>query len=263
MIKQCYLTENPCYQTGRKINVQGLMLHSVGCSQPNASVFVRNWNKDVGACVHAFIDGLTGDVYQCLPWNHRGWHCGGQANNTHIGVEMCEPDCITYNYGANFTCSDLVRAKHIVKTAYDSAVELFAGLCVLYALNPLSDIISHNEGYRLGVASGHADPEHLWQGLGLEYTMDGFRKAVDARIKAGYVIILDSEKNPSESKFEPYRVVITCNALNVRSGAGMNYPVVTQVHKNEVYTIVNACDGWGKLKSGAGWIYLVGYTQKI
>ena len=239
------------------------MLHSVGCPQPNASVFVRNWNKDMGACVHAFVDGLTGDVYQTLPWNHRGWHAGGQANNTHIGVEMCEPDCIKYNYGANFTCSDLVRAKRIVKTTYDSAVELFAGLCVKYGLNPLSDIISHNEGYRLGVASGHADPEHLWQGLGLEYTMDGFRIAVDARIKAGNIILPNDEKNASESKFAPYRVVITCNALNVRSGAGMNYGIVTQVHKNEVYTIVSTCDGWGKLKSGAGWIYLVGYTQKI
>lgn len=256
MVIKSYLTDNPCYQSRRKIKVQGLMLHSVGCPQPDAKVFVRNWNKDVGACVHAFIDGLNGNVYQTLPWDYRGWHCGDAANNTHIGVEMCEPDCIRYTSGANFTCSDLKRARKITTTAYNAAVKLFADLCVKYNLNPLTDIISHKEGYEIGIASGHADPEHLWRGLGLDYTMDGFRKAVQA-------IMLEADKKPSELKFEPYRVVITANTLNVRSGAGMNFPVQMQVHKNEVYTIVDEINGWGKLKSGAGWIYLVRYTEKL
>lgn len=35
---QSILTKNDCYKSGRKITVKGLMLHSVGCSQPNASV---------------------------------------------------------------------------------------------------------------------------------------------------------------------------------------------------------------------------------
>ena len=101
---QNFLTKNDCYKSGRKITVKGLMLHSVGCSQPNASVFVKNWNRSgLEACVHGFIDGNTGTVYQTLPWNHRGWHAGGAANNTHIGVEMCEPACIKYTGGATFT----------------------------------------------------------------------------------------------------------------------------------------------------------------
>ena len=29
-----------------------------------------------------------------------GWHGGGSSNNTHIGVEMCEPACIKYTGGA-------------------------------------------------------------------------------------------------------------------------------------------------------------------
>ena len=111
---QSILTKNDCYKSGRKITVKGLMLHSVGCSQPNASVFVKNWNRSgLEACVHGFIDGNTGTVYQTLPWNHRGWHAGGAANNTHIGVEMCEPACIKYTGGANFTCSDLTTAKAV------------------------------------------------------------------------------------------------------------------------------------------------------
>ena len=62
-----------------------------------------------------------------------------------------------------------------------------------------------------------------------------------------------------------YTVKINTADLNVRSGAGVNYPVVTTVHKNEVYTIVgekmNGSTKWGKLKSGAGWISLA-YTIK-
>lgn len=64
------------------------------------------------------------------------------------------------------------------------------------------------------------------------------------------------------TKFEPYLVKITANTLNVRAGAGTNYRINTQVRKNQVYTIVGEQSGWGKLKSGAGWIYL-DYTKKI
>ena len=182
------LTKNPCYTAGRKITVKGLMLHSVGCSQPSASAFIKNWNSPSfdRACVHGFIDGNDGTVYQTLPWNHRGWHCGssinGSGNNTHIGVEMCEPACITYTGGATFKCSDVTTAKAVAKRTYEAAVELFAMLCDKYGLDPLADgvIISHKEGHSRGIASNHGDPEHLWSQLGMGYTMDTFREAVKA-----------------------------------------------------------------------------------
>ena len=185
---QSILTKNPCYTAGRKITVKGLMLHSVGCPQPKASVFINSWNSPSydNACVHGFIDGNDGTVYQTLPRNHRGWHCGsgskGSGNNTHIGVEMCEPACIRYTSGSNFTCSDLSAARAVAKRTYEAAVELFAYLCKQYNLNPAADgvIISHREGHSRGIASNHGDPEHLWKGLGLGYTMDGFRKDVKA-----------------------------------------------------------------------------------
>ncbi|ADL53623.1 N-acetylmuramoyl-L-alanine amidase [Clostridium cellulovorans] len=178
------MTNNPCYKAGKKITVLGLMLHSVGCSQPKALAFINSWNKSSydRACVHAFIDGNDGTVYQTLPWNHRGWHGGGSSNNTHIGVEMCEPACIKYTGGSSFTCSNLEEAKAVAKRTYEAAVELFAMLCTEYSLDPTADgvIISHKEGHARGVASNHGDPEHLWTQLGMGYTMDGFRKDVKA-----------------------------------------------------------------------------------
>lgn len=187
------LTKNPCYTAGRTITVKGLMLHSVGCPQPKASVFINSWNSAsyTAACVHGFIDGNDGTVYQTLPWNRRGWHCGsgnkGSGNNTHIGVEMCEPACIKYTSGANFTCSDLAAAQACAKRTYDSAVELFAMLCEKYSLNPTADgvILSHKEGHSRGIASNHGDPEHLWTQLKMGYTMDTFRAAVKAKMGSG------------------------------------------------------------------------------
>lgn len=190
-IIQSILDKNPCYRAGKKIKVGGLMLHSVGCPQPSAEVFVKKWNNAEAsrACVHAFIDANTGKVYQTLPWEHRAWHCGsginGSGNNTHIGVEMCEPACIKYTGGVGFTCFDTETALAVVKRTYAAAVDLFAFLCRKYELDPLADgvIISHKEGHDRKIASGHADPEHLWSGLGCGYTMQGFREAVKAAME--------------------------------------------------------------------------------
>ena len=42
--------------------------------------------------------------------------------------------------------------------------------------------------------------------------------------------------------------------LNIRSGAGTDYPVVGCIKDNGTYTITDTSGNWGKLKSGAGWI---------
>lgn len=176
------LTQNDCYKSGGKITVKGLMIHSVGYPQPKAEVLMSQWNKPgVLKCVHAFVEP-NGDVYQTLPWNHKGWHAGGNANNTHIGVEMMEPATIKYTSGANWKDIYPVNTKAHVLATYKTAVELFAHLCKLHKLEPLADgvIISHSEGYKRGIASGHADVEHLWSKFGL--TMAQFRKDIMAEM---------------------------------------------------------------------------------
>lgn len=191
---ESFLKSNRYYQAARQNTRGGLMLHSVGCPQPSAQVFVGSWNNaDKSACVHAFIDANTGDVYQTLPWEYRGWHCGsgakGSGNDTHIGVEMCEPSCIKYTGGATFTCSNIPAAQEAVRRTYESAVQLFAELCKKFSLDPLADgvILSHEEGHRRGIASNHGDPVHLWNQLKMGYTMDGFRKAVKAAMSSATV----------------------------------------------------------------------------
>ena len=185
-LKQNYLTQSGCYKAGKHITVKGLMIHSVGCPQPKADVFMKNWNRaDANACVHAIVEP-DGDVYQLLPWDFRGWHCGGSANNTHIGVEMTEPATIKYAGGASWTeTGDGENTKNHVLATYKYAVELFAYLCSQYNLDPLADgvVISHSEGCRRGIASNHGDVEHLWSKFGL--TMAQFRKDIKTVMEGG------------------------------------------------------------------------------
>lgn len=65
-----------------------------------------------------------------------------------------------------------------------------------------------------------------------------------------------------ETKATNYRVKITATVLNIRKGPGTNYAVTGQIKDMGVYTIVEESNGWGKLKSGAGWISLA-YTKKL
>lgn len=60
-----------------------------------------------------------------------------------------------------------------------------------------------------------------------------------------------------------YIVRITAQSgLNVRSGPGTNYGVVMTLAYGGGYTIVEEQNGWGKLKSGIGWICLK-YTERV
>lgn len=273
-IKNAMLTKNPCYKISRNLTAnKKLMLHSVGCPQPNASVFVKNWNNSTfdSACVHAFIDATTGDVYQTLPWDHRGWHAGGSANNTHIGVEMCEPDCIKYTGGSTFKVLDKERALKQVRTAYNSAVELFAYLCKKYNIDPMKGIVSHKEGHALGIASNHGDPEHLWKGVGSGYTMDGFRKDVKAKLNGKKDTTATTKPSSSTTKVNAYKVKVNVADLRIRKGPGTNYDWNGKYTGKGVFTIVEESKGegaskWGLLKTYAGkrdgWISL-NYAKRV
>ena len=69
-------------------------------------------------------------------------------------------------------------------------------------------------------------------------------------------------KSVVTENFKPYLIKVATSTLNVRSGPSTSYKITTQIRKNQVYTIIGEDDGWGKLKSGAGWIKLE-YTRKL
>ena len=178
------LTNNACYKAGRKITVNGIMVHSTGANNPWLKRYVgpddgllgknqygNHWNtfhpdgREI--CCHAFIGKLadgTIATYQTLPWNHRGWHCGGSGNDTHIGFEICEDGLSDATY---------------FKTVYQEAVELCTYLCKQYGLTE-QNILCHSEGYQKGIASNHADVMHWFPKHGK--SMYTFREDVKAKL---------------------------------------------------------------------------------
>ena len=185
-LHKALLTRNDCYLRGRTIRPQGVMVHSTGANNPWLRRYLapddgrlgtpspRHWNQSgVGACVHAMI-GKAADrsiaVYQTLPWNMRGWHCGRSGNDTHIAFEICE---------------DSLTDKGYFQATYQAAVELTAYLCRRFNLNPLADgvVLCHSEGYQRGIASNHADVLHWWSKFGV--SMDNFRRDVAEKMKGG------------------------------------------------------------------------------
>ncbi len=61
-----------------------------------------------------------------------------------------------------------------------------------------------------------------------------------------------------------YTITTTVDNLNIRQGAGTGFAVVGAIKESAVknaYTIVEENNGWGKLKSGVGWICLA-YTKQ-
>lgn len=195
-------TKNACYIAGVKIKPIGIMVHSTGANNPNLRRYVpvpgepvntNNWDnfhpggkvmgphkfekgsngkcKTCGGtqvCVHGFIGKLKdGSIatYQTLPWDMKGWHSGvgkkSSANNLgYIGFEICEDD---------------LSSKDYFDKVYKEAVELCIYLCKEFDLTE-KDIITHCEGYKMGIASNHGDVMHWFPKYGK--SMDTFRAAV-------------------------------------------------------------------------------------
>lgn len=98
-----------------------------------------------------------------------------------------------------------------------------------------------------------------------------YLKRGDILLASGHTVIVlwngskaeSSTATPSApSTNSSFLVKVTADKLNVRSGPSMDNNIVLQIKKGEVYTIIEEKEGWGKLKSGAGWINL-SYTQRM
>lgn len=193
-----YMTRNDCYTAGKKITPSGIMVHSTATPGIMAADWFSRWNKsyakgdtDRQVCVHAFLDDK--EVCQYLPWNHRGWHAGGTANNTHISFEICEPAGFKYSGGATMVGYDAKKHEAYFRAVWQNAVELCVMLCKLYGLNE-THIICHSEGYKKGIASNHADVMHWFPKHG--ESMDTFRAAVKKALAGGGIVTPPEPEQP-------------------------------------------------------------------
>lgn len=173
------------------------------------------------------------------PLNRNAWHAGdganGNGNRKGIAIEIC------YS-----------------KSGGEKFIQAERNAAMLAAL------ILNERGWGIERVFKHQDFSQ-WKYCPhrtLDMGWERFLNMVKSNLKVSSVKNSVQSAQNSDKAFEPYIVCITTDVLNYRTGAGTGYPVAGQVKLNERYTIVAEENGWGKLKSGAGWINLK-YAKEV
>lgn len=208
--------------------------------------------------VHYYVDSVC--AWQNLPLTQQGWHAAdgnGNGNTRTIAIE-----CIMSGKG---TAED--------KAAEDNAARIAADLLKTYGLG-VDCLFTHT--HWLNVRDGRKGTVDQLNVMRHPYKMCPLYILPHWQdFKAKVAAYMGEATKPAESEqvqeFEPvqFLVKIVDDDLNIRSGAGTEFPVVGKVYKGYVFTIVEtarAKDGgtWGRLKSGAGWINIGdGYCKRV
>lgn len=189
-----------------------------------------NYGIGTDGRVGLYVDEATG----------RAWTSGNAANDqAAVTIEVAN--------------DEIGGSWHVGEKAYSKLIDLCVDICKRNGIKKL---------VWSGTANGNLTCHYMFQatacpGPYLKSKMPDIAKQVNARL--GEVDVKEIEPTPTSSS---YLVRITTDVLNVRKGPGTSYNIATTVKRNQVYTIVGETNGWGKLKSGVGWICLA-YTIKV
>ena len=217
-----------------KITPTSITIHNtgnIGATAKGNHNYMKNINKSGArtASWHFTVDDK--EIYQAQSTNYKCYHAGTSAgNNTSIGIEIC-----------------MFEDKERQRKAYQNAIELVKVLMAYHKFD-ISKVKRHKDW------SGKHCPAWLIEGK-FGFTWDWFKSEIVKK------------PNISDSKALPYVVKVIYegkDGLNVRSEANASSKVNAIIYFGEAYTIVEEKNGWGKLKSGIGWISLNSkYVRKV
>lgn len=184
-----YATKNGAYVSGRTIEPNGCVNHSLGVAQPSVDSIFNNMNQPgagwgVNAILGDFHKG-EGKIVLTLEMNTRPWGCGsgkkGSYNNSRIQWEVCEPAGHTYS-GGTMIGYDVKKNQ----TYFDRMWKMLVAwnvYCIEKLGYSVSDICDHSESYKAGYGTNHADMMHWLPKHGK--SMDALRAEVKAIINGG------------------------------------------------------------------------------
>lgn len=193
--------------------------------------------------------GSDGRIALYCPEKDRSWCSSNRANDMRA---------ITIEVANDGGAPDW----HVSDKAMESLINLLVDICQRNAINALiyyankSERVNHINGCNMTLHRDFA--AKACPGDFLVSKHPWIAEQVNARLNGAQPA---PAPTPTPSAF-PYKVKVDCDTLNVRKGPGTSYKISTQVHRGEVYTITAEQNGWGKLKSGAGWICLK-YTKRV
>ena len=285
-----YHTKNACFITGQQGTTKCVVLHSTGVNNPFLKRFVddeehvgknkygNHWNNYLvdgkrKVMVHAFlgrsdVEGMGEGKYntcisQILPYSMCAWHVGGKSK---FGMKC------SFNYSpkavAFEVCEDSGDNLDYFLEVFTLAQEYCAMLCKEFKLNPLKDIYSHKETYEIGAGSScHVDPHHWFDKInkkfGTSYDMDWFRQEVKKIMEQNELEATVKETvstdTPQNGGIKYPETPFLIQVKNGKTGIYKSPRDSAQVYKTcpkGVYTITAVENNYGKLKSGAGYVYL-------
>lgn len=140
--------------------------------------------------------------------------------------------------------------------------------CMYKVMGTKSDRTAYYKKYAAGNGTKYYRVRKSWTDAASQLGAFTSLENAKSACKAGYTVYDDNGKavytaaGQQASVGVPFSVQVDILDLNIRTGAGTNYAKTGETTGKGVFTIVEvkagqgASVGWGRLKSGAGWISL-------
>lgn len=208
----------------------------------NLSRFVKPDSKNGASCNYAI--GHDGSIGLGVEEKDRSW-CTSSRSNDHRAITI-------------EVASDKKHPYKVTDKAYNALIKLLADIC---ERNQIKSLKWKGDKSLIGQVSKQNMTVHRWfanKACPGDYLYNRHEKI------ACEVNEILNKKN----EFKAYKVRVAITDLNIRKGPGTNYSKTGKCTGKGVFTIVKESTGsgskkgWGKLKSGDGWISL-DYATKI
>lgn len=228
--------------------IKYLVKHYVGATGGALANCKHFRDTYIGASAHYFV-GHNGEIWQCVEDKDVAWHVGAKKykhrycrNSNSIGVELC-------------VRRDASGRWYYTEATKKAAIELFAYLMKKYNI-PISNVLRHYD------VTGKVCPEPdvlsapIW---------DTFKTELQIAVNKTSV---SGPQDATGTSGVPYKIkvanVVKGDVLWIRKtpSAKAASTGCLWYNDNNAYTIVAEQNGWGKLKSGIGWINLK-YTKRV
>lgn len=196
--------------------------------------------------------GKDGKIGMYVEEKDRSWCSSNAANdNRAITIEVA---------------SDTTHPYAVTKKAYKSLIDLLVDIC---KRNGIKELKWKGDPSLIGQIDKQNMTVHRWfankscPGDYLYKRHGEIASAVNARLG----VVANAPKEEPKLKV-PYLVEVSIEDLNIRKGPGTNYAKTGLCTGKGIFTVVKESKGrgsdagWGKLKSGAGWISL-DFAKKI
>lgn len=215
---------------------EGICIHNTANDATAANEIKYMLSNNNQTSFHYAVDDKT--IVHGIPDNRNAWHAGdggsGKGNRKYISIEIC----YSKSGGSRF------------ETAMKNAAWLTAKLLKEHGWD-ISHVKKHQD------FSGKYCPHRILDDYGWDYYLNLVKQELGADMPALAPTFVNGTS-------KTYTVKVNTDSLNVRNAPNANNgtKINTVIQQNGVYTIIEVRDGWGLLKSGAGWINL-SYTIKM